>query len=88
MNMLDEEREHLYLTFQSTLLEMQHTVPPVAYYHCFYFSGFFHNKKSVIQSSLLQKHLVKLVKQVQIVAGTTVEIFTVKLTWLQVLFQS
>lgn len=37
----DEEREHLYLTFQSTLLEMQHTVPPVAYYHCFYFSGFF-----------------------------------------------
>lgn len=45
-------------------------------------------KRSAMQSSLLQKHLVKLVKQVQIVAGTTVEIFTVKLTWLQVLFQS
>lgn len=37
---------------------------------------------------MLHKRLVKLVKQDQIVAGTTSEIFTVKLTWLQVLFQS
>lgn len=43
---------------------------------------------SVTQALMLHKHLVKLVKQDQIVAGTTLEIFTVKLTWLQVLFQS
>jgi len=37
---------------------------------------------------MLHKHLVKLVKQDQIVAGSTLEIFTVKFTWFQVLFQS
>lgn len=36
---------------------------------------------------MFHKHLVKLVKQDQIVSGTTLEIFTVKLTWLQVSFK-